>query len=76
MQKGRGSVSLWGCMISEGIDNLVFYDGRVNGQTYIHVIGDTLIPFIKQRFKNNAAKKFKRTPVDDSTNIGQYHSRN
>ena len=53
MQKGGGSIRLWGCMISEGIGNLVFYDGRVNGQTYIHVIGDTLIRFIKRRVNTN-----------------------
>ena len=40
-------------MTSEGIGDFVFYDGRVNGQTYIHVIGDTLIRFIKRRFNAN-----------------------
>ena len=129
MQKGGGSIRLWGCMTSEEIGDLVFYDSRVNGQTYIHVIGDTLIRFIKRRFnannsfmlmqdnapshtsnygmkffkangipvvscpstwpdlnpieniwdiindwlKYNATKKFKRTLVDNSTNMGQYH---
>ena len=53
MQKGGGSISLWGCMTSEGIGDVVFYDGRVNRQTYIHVIGDTLIRFIKRRFNAN-----------------------
>ena len=53
MQKGGGSISLLGCMTSEEIGDLVFYDGRVNGQTYIHVIGDTLICFIKRRFNAN-----------------------
>ena len=55
MQKGGGSISLWSCMTSEGIGDLVFYDGRVNGhgQTYIHDIGDTLIRFIKRRFNAN-----------------------
>ena len=47
------SISLWGCMTSEGIGDLVFYDGRANGQTYIHVISDTLIRFIKRRFNAN-----------------------
>ena len=40
-------------MTSQRIGDLVFYDGRVNDQTYIHVIGDTLIRFIKRRFKAN-----------------------
>ena len=40
-------------MTSKGIDDLVFYDGHVNGQTYIHVIGDTLRRFIKRRFNAN-----------------------
>ena len=40
-------------MTSEEIGHLVFHDGRVNGQRYIHVIGDTLIRFIKQRFNAN-----------------------
>ena len=53
MQKEGGSASLWGCMTSEGIGDLVFYDGRVNDQTYIHVIGDTLICSIKRRFNAN-----------------------
>ena len=53
MQKEGGRISLLGCMTSEGIDDLVFYDGRVNGETYIHVIGDTLIHFIKRRFNDN-----------------------
>ena len=47
------SISLWGCMTSEGINDLVFYDGCVNGQTYIHVISDTLRRFIKPRFSAN-----------------------
>ena len=50
---GEGSISLSSCMTSEGIGDLVFYDGRVNGQTYIHVIDDTLIRFIKRRFNAN-----------------------
>ena len=37
-------------MTSEGVGDLVFYEGRVNGQTYIHLIGDTLIHFIKRTF--------------------------
>ena len=53
MQKRGGSISLWVSMTSEGIDDLVFYDGRVNGETYIHVIGDTRIRFIKRRFNAN-----------------------
>ena len=54
MQKGgKGSISLWCCMTSEAIDDLVFYDGRVNGQTYIYVIGDSLIRLIKRRFNAN-----------------------
>ena len=53
MQKGRGSISLLGSMTSEGIDDLVFYDGRVNDQTYIHVTGDTLIRLVKRRFNAN-----------------------
>ena len=48
MQKGGGSINLWSCMTSAKIDNLVLYDGRVNGQTYVHVIGDALIHFIKR----------------------------
>ena len=53
MQKGGGKISLWVCMISEGIVDLVFHDGRVNGETYIHVIGHTLTRFIKRRFNVN-----------------------
>ena len=53
MQNGGGSINLWDCMTSEGISDLVFKDGRVNGQTYIHVIGDTLIRFIKRKFNAN-----------------------
>ena len=33
MQNGGGSVSVWGCMTSSGLSNLVFYEGRVNGGT-------------------------------------------
>ena len=32
MQKGGGSIILWGCMTSEEIDDLVFYNGRVNAR--------------------------------------------
>ena len=53
MQQRGGSISLWACMNSEGISDLVFHDGRVNGETYIHVIGDTLTRFIKRRFNVN-----------------------
>ena len=40
-------------MTNEGIGDLVFYDGRVNSQMYIDVIGDTLRRFIKRRFNAN-----------------------
>ena len=40
-------------MTSEGIVDLVFYDGRVNGQTYIHVIGHTLRRFVNRRLNAN-----------------------
>lgn len=53
MQKGGGSVSLWGCMTSAGVGELVFYEGRVNGQTYIQLIGDALISFIDRTFGPN-----------------------
>ena len=39
-------------MTSEGLGDLVFYDGRLNGQAYIHVIGDTLTRFIKKAFNS------------------------
>ena len=31
MQKGVGSINLWARMTSEGIDDVVFYDVRING---------------------------------------------
>ena len=37
-QKRGGKISLWVCITREEIGDLVFYDGCVNGQTYIHVI--------------------------------------
>ena len=40
-------------MTSSGLSDLVFYEGRVNGQTYIQLIGNTLIRYIKQTFGVN-----------------------
>ena len=34
---------------------------------------ENICDIIDDLLKNNAAKKFKRTSVDDSRNIGQYH---
>ena len=70
MQKGGGSISLWGRMTSEGIGDLVFYNGRVNGQTYVHVIGDTLIRFIKRKF--NATDSFMLIQDNAPSHISNY----
>ena len=53
MQKAGGNTSMCACMISEAIGDLVFDDGRVNRQTHIYVITDTLMRFIKRRFNDN-----------------------
>ena len=70
MQKEGGSISLWGCMTSEEIGDLVFYDGGVNDQTYIHVIGDTLIRFIKRSF--NANNSFMLTQENAPSHTSNY----
>ena len=54
MQKGGGSVSVWGCMTSAGTGPLVFYEGRVNGQAYIQIIGDALPRFIGAVFSKKS----------------------
>ena len=50
VQKGGGCVSLWGCMTSAETGPLVFYEGRVNGPTYIEIIGAVLPQFIRATF--------------------------
>ena len=40
-------------MTSAGVGNLAFYEGRVNAQTYINLIGDSLIGFIERKFGAN-----------------------
>lgn len=40
-------------MTSVGVGDLVFYEGRVNSQTYIQLIGDSLTRFIKLTFNVN-----------------------
>jgi len=40
-------------MTAKGVGPLVFYDGRMNGQTYINIIKSQLLPYIKQNFKEN-----------------------
>ena len=50
LQRGSGSISLWECVTSTGVDSLIFYDGRVNTRSYVQLIGDTLPAFINSRF--------------------------
>ena len=50
LQKGGGSISLWGYMTSTGVGSLIFYDGRVNAHSYLQLIGDALPAFINSRF--------------------------
>ena len=53
IQGGGGSVSVWGLMTAKGVAPLVFYDGRMNGQSYINVVESKLLPYIKKNFGPN-----------------------
>ena len=50
MQKGGGSISLWGCIASIDVDPLIFYEDRVNASSSVQLIGDVLLAFISSRF--------------------------
>ena len=53
VQKGGGCISVWGCMTSAGVGPLVFYNGRVNGRSYVQLVGDVLPVFINSQFGSN-----------------------
>ncbi|CAF1586888.1 unnamed protein product [Rotaria magnacalcarata] len=48
VQGGGGSINVWGIMTAKGVAPLVFYDGRMNGPTYISVIEPVSLPFIEK----------------------------
>ncbi|CAF3044767.1 unnamed protein product [Rotaria socialis] len=50
IQGGGGSISVRGIMTAKGGGPLVFYDGRMNGPTYISIIELVLLPFIEKNF--------------------------
>ncbi|CAF4766464.1 unnamed protein product, partial [Rotaria magnacalcarata] len=48
VQGDGGSINIWGIMTGKGVGPLVFYDGRMNGQSYIGVIEPVLLSFIEK----------------------------
>ena len=40
-------------MMAKGADPLVFYDERLDGPTYINIIKNSLLSYIKKSFKQN-----------------------
>ena len=45
-KQGSGSVGIWACMTYYGIGFFTLYDGRLNAERYIEVLGDNLLPTI------------------------------
>ena len=37
---------VWGCITSDVVGLLCKFDGRLNGESYIHILENTLIPSI------------------------------
>ena len=54
LQKGGGSISLWGCITSIDVGSFIFYDHRVNSSSSVQLIGDVLSAFISSRFGTSA----------------------
>ena len=53
VQSENGSISAWRVMTAQGVGLLVFYDGRLDGPTYINIIKSHLLSCIKKDFKQN-----------------------
>ena len=43
-KQGSGSVGIWACMSYEGVGFFHLFDGRLNGDRYIEILGDYLLP--------------------------------
>ncbi|KAJ4440670.1 hypothetical protein ANN_08818 [Periplaneta americana] len=44
VQKGGGSVMVWGCFCAKGMGELAFVEGTVNSDTYIQLMQNYLLP--------------------------------
>ncbi|CAF1535510.1 unnamed protein product [Rotaria magnacalcarata] len=58
VQGDGGSINIWGIMTGKGVGPLVFYDGRMNGQSYIGVIEPVLLSFIEKNFDPDATRYY------------------
>ena len=54
MQKGGASLSVWGCVTCIEAGPLVFHERRVNGPTYLPIVGDVLPRFIGAVFNKES----------------------
>ena len=45
-KQGSGSIGIWACMSYNGIGFFKLFDGRLNSEAYIEILGDHLLPSI------------------------------
>ena len=45
-KQGSGSIGIWACMTYNGVGFFKLFDGRLNSETYIDILGDYLLPSI------------------------------
>ena len=46
VKHGGGGIMVWGCMTAKGVGFLTKVEGRLNGEAYIDLLGDSLIPSV------------------------------
>ena len=54
-KQGSGSIGIWACMNYNGVGFFTLYNGRVNGESYIDILGENLLPSIDLLSNSNIA---------------------
>lgn len=70
---GRFSVNVWGWISSEGIGACHFIEGRFNTEVYIHILQNTMLPSVSQRFPGgNFILQQDNCPVHTARRVTQW----
>lgn len=67
---GRFSVNVWGWISAQGLGVCHFIEGRFNGETYINILRDIMLPSVMQRFpERNFILQHDNCPIHKSQQV-------